>query len=351
MFTALNIVIGLIFVLLLFSLLASTVMEVIAAILSLRAKNLRYTLENMLGEKMDDFVRHPLFRQLSFATSHRLAARLSPYNLPGHVSKDTFVSIIQDILESGDKDALTAKIQAMEEGEPKRMLQYMLRQSGGDPAAFKAYAERWFDEVMNRASEWYKRSLKWWLFGVGLTLATIFNADTIKIYKNISANATVQNFLVEMASNYAAKKDSMAGPNLNLSVEESIARMDSALQNVEALRSPLGLGWDVAAIQHSTPFDWLIKIIGLILTGIAVTMGAPFWFDLLRKMLAIRSGGMEKQQEVSSSAPTPTSTPLPVQPVKTIVVETESPVKPPEKVAPSQDKPVAPPPGRGKAFG
>ncbi|MBK9337306.1 MAG: hypothetical protein IPM98_12305 [Lewinellaceae bacterium] len=186
-------------------------MEVIAAALSLRAKHLRYTLENMLGEKMDDFVRHPLFRQLSFATSHR-RARTSLYHLPGHVNKDTFVTIVQDILDCGDKEALQARIQGMVEGEPKRMLQFILRQSGGDPAVFKAHAERWFDDVMDRAGDWYKRNLKWWLFGVGLVLAAIFNADTIQIYQTISSSATVQTMLVDMASNYAEKRIPWSAP-------------------------------------------------------------------------------------------------------------------------------------------
>jgi len=368
MLATLNIVIGLVFVLLLFSLLASTVMEVIAAILSLRAKNLRYTLENMLGEKMDDFVRHPLFRQLSFATSHR-RARLSPYNLPGHVSKETFVTIIQDILESGNKDALMAQIQGMEEGEPKRMLQFILRQSGGDPAAFKAHAERWFDEVMDRASDWYKRNLKWWLFAVGLVLAAIFNADTIQMYKNISSNATVQAFLVDMATDYEAKTDTVTGPNLNLSIEESIARMDSSLQKIESIRSPLGLGWNEVESNTTLPW-WLVKLAGLLLTGIAVTFGAPFWFDLLRKMLALRGGTEKPQEPPPSNPPVPPAPPL-AQPVKTVLVETETPAKVPEtarpvkvvavkkekpakvpvKTPPTSDKPVTPPSGRGKAVG
>jgi len=351
MLATLNIVIGLIFVLLLFSLLASTVMEVIAAMLSLRAKHLRNTLENMLGEKMDDFVRHPLFRQISYATNIR-RARQSPYYLPGQVSKETFVTIILDILDSGDKDALQAKIQGMEEGEPKRILQFILRQSGGDPAAFKAYAERWFDEVMSRAADWYKRNLKWWLFAVGLVLAAIFNADTIQMYKNISANATLQTFLVDMATNYEAKTDSVTGPNLNLTVDQSIARMDSALQKIEYIRSPLGLGWNEPESDTTLPW-WLVKLAGLLLTGIAVTFGAPFWFDLLRKMLALR-GGTEKPQEPPPSNPPILPAPMLPNQTKTVVVETEAPAKAepvPAKAPLAPDKPVTPPSGRGKAVG
>ncbi|MBK8965761.1 MAG: hypothetical protein IPM36_03615 [Lewinellaceae bacterium] len=165
MLATLNIVISLIFVLLLFSLLASTVMEVIAAMLSLRAKHLRYTLENMLGEKVADFVRHPLFRQLSYATNRR--ARISLYSLPGYVSKDTFTAILQDIMSAKTSNQLEENIAGLDEGDLKRMMQFMFRQADGDPVAFKNQLERWFDEVMDRASDWYKRNLKWWLFGVG----------------------------------------------------------------------------------------------------------------------------------------------------------------------------------------
>ena len=360
MLATLNIVIGLVFVLLLFSLLASTVMEVIAALLSLRAKHLRYTLENMLGEKMDDFVRHPVFRQLSYATTHR-RARLSPYYLPGHVNKITFVTILQDILDSGDPEAAQAKIQGMEEGEPKRMLQFILRQSGGDPAAFKAGAEHWFDDVMDRASDWYKRNLKWWLFGVGFVLAAIFNADTIHIYQNISSNATVQDFLVEMAVNFEARTDTVTDSNLNLPIDEAIARMDTALQRIEYIRSPLGLGWTAAETDQNLPW-WLVKLAGLLLTGIAVTFGAPFWFDLLRKMLALRSGGAEKPAEQPAAAtalppPAKATTPKAETPAKpeTVHVKPETAHVKPEtahvKPETPPAKPDAPAPGKHKPVG
>jgi hypothetical protein len=300
MFTTINIVIGLVFVLLLFSLLTSTVMEVIASILSLRARNLRYTLENMLGEKMDEFVRHPLFRQLSYATNRR--ARLSTYFLPASVSKDTFIAILHDFMGAGGSEALAQKVEALDEGDLKRMMQFLLRQSGSDPAVFKEQAGFWFDEIMSRASEWYKRNLKWWLFGVGFVLACVFNVDTIQVYQNISSSTTVQKYLVEMASNYAEKTDTVTGPDLNLTLEQSVTRMDSALQQIEYIRSPLGLGWQSLEEERNVPW-WLIKLAGLLLTGVAVTFGAPFWFDILKKILSLRGGGStEKTPEQNPPA-------------------------------------------------
>ena len=34
---------------------------------------------------------------------------------------------------------------------------------------------------------------------------------------------------------------------------------------------------------------WVLKVFGLLLTGIAVSLGAPFWFDVLNKFMVIRS--------------------------------------------------------------
>ncbi|MEZ4939305.1 MAG: hypothetical protein R3D58_00465 [Saprospiraceae bacterium] len=353
MLATLNIVISLIFVLLLFSLLASTVMEVIAAMLSLRAKHLRYTLENMLGEKVADFVRHPLFRQLSYATNRR--ARISLYSLPGYVSKDTFTAILQDIMSAKTSNQLEENIAGLDEGDLKRMMQFMFRQADGDPVAFKNQLERWFDEVMDRASDWYKRNLKWWLFGVGLVLAFLFNADTIRIYQNISSNATVQEFLVDMASNYAAKTDTVTGPDLeNLTVEQAVARMDSALQQIEHIRSPLGLGWSSAETEKDIPW-WLIKLAGLLLTGIAVTFGAPFWFDLLRKLLSLRGGGKAAEPEPAAQpAPPPPPPPAgqpaakpPAQPVVSASSTTaagSTPKAKTKKKKPVVERPKAPAP-------
>jgi hypothetical protein len=48
-------------------------------------------------------------------------------------------------------------------------------------------------------------------------------------------------------------------------------------------------------------YGWFLKILGLILTGLAVSQGAPFWFDLLNKFIVIRS--TVKPQEKSRTQP------------------------------------------------
>lgn len=334
MFTTLNIVIGLIFVLLLFSLLTSTVVDVIASILSLKAKNLRYTLENMLGDKMDDFVRHPLFRQISYATNRR--ARLSTYYLPGAVTKETFTSILHDMMEGGNAEGLAQKISNLEDSDLKRMMQFMLRQSGGDMTKFNAQIDRWYDEVMVRNSEWFKRTMKWWSFGVGLVLAAILNADTIQMYQNISTNPVTRDMLGGMAKEYAANTDTVTGPSLHLPLDKAVEKVDSMLKEIDKIRSPIGLGWNSDESEKNLPW-WLVKLAGLLLTAIAVTFGAPFWYDLLKKLLPI-SGKADKSTEKEPPTVVQISTVAAPEPAPELEAA-ERPVQPEEAPEKDSEKP------------
>jgi hypothetical protein len=61
----------------------------------------------------------------------------------------------------------------------------------------------------------------------------------------------------------------------------------------------LPMGW------ANSPADagaWVIKLLGLLLTSIAVSLGAPFWFGVLNKIVNIRAAG-----------PSPAEVPTPQQ--------------------------------------
>lgn len=297
MLTTLTIVIGLIFVLLMFSLLASTVMEVISSVLSLRARNLRFTLDNMLGEKADDFMRHPLFRQLAYASNRR--NRPASTYLPSYVSKETFLSVFMDIMGDRDRDAIAQNIAEMDEGDLKRMMQFLLRQSEGIPSRFKQRAGVWFDEVMNRASELYTRRIKYLLFAVGLVLAVLLNVDTIQIYQSIAASATIQQQMLDMASQITEGRDTLGGIEKELALEESLNRLNNAWEQFDYNTSPLGIGWGSIREDLGLP-GWLLKLFGMLLSAIAVTLGAPFWFDLLKRLLSIRAGAATADKQSAS---------------------------------------------------
>jgi hypothetical protein len=77
-------------------------------------------------------------------------------------------------------------------------------------------------------------------------------------------------------------------------------------QNLEAALGDISLpiGWDSRKVadrqrydnrQPATPWEvaWVLARTGLgwLITGVAVAMGAPFWFDLLGKIMRVKNTG------------------------------------------------------------
>ena len=50
------------------------------------------------------------------------------------------------------------------------------------------------------------------------------------------------------------------------------------------------MGWGAANLPHGV-VEWILNILGWLLTIGALTFGAPFWFDLLTKMNSLRATG------------------------------------------------------------
>ena len=294
MLAMLQVVIGLVFVMLLFSLLASTILEFIAGFLSLRGKRLITAIQSMVGSRMSqEFVQHPFFRQLSIGSRERARVGKVQEILPSYINAGTFSSILLDLLEIDTTEQLEARIELMEEGPLKKLVRFLYRQAGGDVLQFKLKVENWFNEVMDRASGSYKRSSQRWLFCIGLAIALIFNADALKIYYNLSMSSTLREVVTEAASNYVNNNPAPQTPNLD-SADVNVAReqIDRLVNdNIAVLASPLGLGWDTVTPEDMNGMWWLYRIVGWLTTALSISFGATFWFEILKKLINVRAAG------------------------------------------------------------
>jgi hypothetical protein len=52
---------------------------------------------------------------------------------------------------------------------------------------------------------------------------------------------------------------------------------------------------------------WVLKCVGLLMSVLAASLGAPFWFDTLSKFVNLRGAGTPPG-ETKKSAPQPTTT-------------------------------------------
>lgn len=314
MIAILSTIIGIVFVMLLFSLLASSILELIAGFLSLRGQQLVNAIRGMIGSgAMDDFIGHPFFQQLAAGSKERTRVNGKKRALPSYISSGTFSSILLDMMEIDNRADLEAAIAGLPNGPSKKLAEFLYRQTNGELPEFKKKLEEWFNEVMDRASGAYKRTSQRWLVGIGLSLAIVFNADVINIYHSLSINSTLSNMVADQATTFVNTQPTPVAANLdNPDIMEAKQKIGALVNdNIAALESPLGLGWDTVDWQKMDGKWWLYKIIGWITTALGISLGATFWFEMLRKLVSLRSSGPAPVTTTtitqSTQAPTQTS--------------------------------------------
>ncbi len=236
-----EVAIGLIFIYLLYSLLATTIQEFIATLFSYRARMLEKGLEQMLDGKSFSYYwwdrlwnyinrsnktketskfhkKKSLFTNL--ISCHPLYIRsgenssILKNDKPSYLSADVFSDILIDVLKpNGDIPALlkdiaaSVKVKAANENDPlnsdlEKILTLYIEQANGDLQRFKLLIETWYNETMERVGGWYKRQANRILIGIGLCLAIAFNVSTIDVVRKLSEDKDVRNALVTNATDY-----------------------------------------------------------------------------------------------------------------------------------------------------
>ncbi len=294
MLEILQVAVGIIFVMLLFSLLASTVLEYISGFLSLRGKQLLAAIQNMIGDRTgNEFIEHPFFQQLTVGSKESAKLGKKLRKLPSYINPGTFSSVLLDVLEIDTIEEAQYRIDNLPNAGQRKLLTFLLKQSNGNLLEFKSKIENWFGEVMDRASGSYKRNTQRWLFTIGLGIALIFNADVISIYHNLSVNSTLREVVAGAAGNYVNNNPVPHAPNLD-SANVQVARDEIkrlVAENIGALESPLGLGWESVDRNKMDGKWWMYKLMGWFTMALGISFGATFWFEILKKIINIRAAG------------------------------------------------------------
>ena len=320
---ALEVALGIIFVFMLVSIICSSIREVIEAWFKTRAAYLEHGIRELLNDKQGKglarhFYEHPVIFSLFSdqykpgSTAHRPAMLANGGNLPSYFPSKNFALAIMDLAARGpitdevsshpdspklSLDTLRSNILNLNNPLVQRVLLAAIDASEGDINKVQKNLEAWYDSAMDRVSGWYKRATHWIVFWIALFVAVALNVNTITIADYLYRNDAARKVIVARAE--AAAKDTSS---LNLNYTQAKSALDS-------LNLPLGWsqGWGAPrrATEQGAVGVWnniLGPILGLLITALAATMGAPFWFDLLNKVMVIRSTVKphEKSQEEAS---------------------------------------------------
>ena len=282
---AIDVAIGLAFVFALLSLICSSVTELISQVLGWRAQTLEQGIRNLITDPAtrEAFYRHPLIRSLGNPT------KSGERGHPSYLPSDMFALVLLDVLApSQTEQKVPVKDQAVAD-ELRRALQALAGTAGTNLDVLRGKVEGWFDDVMDRASGWYKRKAQWMLLVVALVVTAIANADAISLATSLWQSPSLRASVVEAASTYANGED------------ETLDQLRQHLDELANRGLPLGWGADkVLSTREAGP--WASKLAGLLLTALAASLGAPFWFDLVNKLINVRSTGNVPPRSSTSPA-------------------------------------------------
>jgi hypothetical protein len=175
--------------------------------------------------------------------------------------------------------------------------------------------ENWFNSSMDRFAGWYKRWTRQICFVIGVILVVISNADTLALANRLARDSALRSAIVDAADSATEKLASDPSTNATKDHSQVVQQArQELLEQAEKLNLPLGwINPDIKDVQD--PFEteripktddylgWFLKVVGLLISALAVSLGAPFWFDTLSKFMNVRGAGKVPETQSASTAP------------------------------------------------
>jgi hypothetical protein len=222
---------------------------------------------------------------------------------PSYIAARNFSTALIDTLAAGSQSVafadLQSKVAALPDGRVKQTLSALAAQAGNDLDRFRDSVEHWFDDAMDRVSGTYKRFANNFLLIFGMVVAVAFNVSTVAIADALWTQPELRAKAADLANQLDQAKRAEAAaaagqPQADAATGAKPAASSSKDLGVVALKQfndlALPIGWTGKAVDaiKASP---LVYLAGWLITGLAVAMGAPFWFDLLGNVLKLRAAG------------------------------------------------------------
>jgi hypothetical protein len=366
----LDLAIGMAFLYLLLSLIASVIQEILASVVQSRSANLQRGIRSLLsGDSIEEGItlvdsvyNHGLVRGLyedpakdygkrrqavlsklrlvlqrlvGIAPPAPIAGVSDPLLLPAYIPGRTFAMAMIDILNKNKHNGqnpvqniwnfLAAHHSQFQENRAVEALLAMAVDAADDLGKLQSNLENWYNDAMDRVSGWYKKYTQNLLLIIGLILAVVFNVNSIRVGRTLWFDRDARQGMVNVAGQYLQQHPTLprptgskSEPGLALpgqapptvdppqdvaaySEQELSQRMQSTVQVFDDVTANylLPVGWRRSPSEHwaslkaqtrlEAASQVLMALVGWLLTAVALSLGAPFWFDTLNKLMVVRS--------------------------------------------------------------
>jgi hypothetical protein len=297
----LEVAIGVIFIYILASIMCTAIREGLEAWMKTRSVYLEHGIHQLLqskkgGDLAAALYNHPLVSGLfsgdykAPTTTRSLLFLTRGRDLPSYIPSKNFALALMDIAARGTAmdaasggsdspvislDAIRANVSKLQNPVVQRALLTAIDSAKGDMDRAQANLEAWYDSAMDRVSGWYKRSTQWIVFAIAIAVAVGLNINTITVVDYLYHNDAARAGIVAKAGTVAAD-----------------SHYDQVKKDLEAMSLPIGwsAGWGAPRPGGTGVWNYVAApILGWLLTALAASLGAPFWFDVLNRVMVIRS--------------------------------------------------------------
>jgi hypothetical protein len=320
----LDVAIGTALVYMLLCLLLAAFREGLESITKTKGTDLEKGISELLSYPalVQSFYAHPFISAL-----YRGAYVSGGANLPSYIPARNFALTIMDLagMSAAGAKATTWTVDDLRTASGswayqniQPVLRIALQHSAGDLTVVQAEIEAWYNSAMQRVSGWYKRRTQVILFVAGLVMTAALNVNTLAIVQALKESSALRDIAVAQAQGQVKQAGQAHAP--------SAADIQGIVKQLD-----LPIGWDANAISvidkwftdapaTDSKNEWLAKLQswhvgaiaqlvgGWLMTAIALTLGAPFWFDVLSKLVQLR-GSVEPANEKPPTKSAPEKAP------------------------------------------
>jgi hypothetical protein len=240
--------------------------------------------------------------------------------------------------------------------DSQKLLNTLFLAANKNPTEFPEVLEAWFETEMKRVSAWYKRWTSVWLSIAAVIAVTAFDVDTINVANTLWNDPVLRSNVADMASkkvkdleksdtefqeamkkcnefiknpsqptsgtngntkttigspptkgssesiktaiNFCNAAAAKAG-GLSKTAQESLGELQKRKLPIGNPGESWGKQWNTDTDPTKTDLqrDWgalLSHAFGLVVSAIMISLGAPFWFDTLNRLVNVRLSGRPK---------------------------------------------------------
>jgi hypothetical protein len=307
-----------------------------------------------------DFIGHRWAKLKSVPGVGGLRASFPSY-MPTHVFVDTIMHMLRSGSirhgEQSERAEVADLISDVANPAMRSTLQALHQSSIELGIPFRARLEHWYNDSMDRASGWYKRMAQIVMLLVAFIMAVWCNVDTLRIIAVLSGNSELRKSVADTASEYVSTQMKKVGSMTDLQmklpatpppsvpapavpagsggsvapataataagvlpaaavanvdataalVEAKVEAFNSTLKQIDTLGLPLG--WGKAEFMYVLA-AWPLATIGWLMSALAATLGANFWFQVLGNLVKLRIAGNKPDPTAPTVPSAATAAPL-----------------------------------------